>query len=92
MWGKRRSSSSYTTGAAGIVAVVAVPHLDDEIVAVRAVDEPFPGEPLRLVVRLPSLGQPDLYGNEMKRHRLRWSPAATIVHATSSPNIRLLRG
>src|SRR5829696_9514078 len=65
----------------GIVPVVAVPHLDDEIVAVRAVDESFTGEPIRLVVGLRFLSQPDVLGNEMKR-RYRRSLAATVGHET----------
>src|SRR5215208_6569569 len=65
----------------GVVPVVAVPHLDDEIVAVRAVDESFTGAPIRLVVGLRFLSQPDVLGNEMKR-RYRRSLAATVGHET----------
>ena len=66
----------------GIIPVVAVSHLDDEITAVCAVDESFSGKSLRLVVALLVLSQPDVFGHEMKRRRVRCSLARVIGHQT----------
>src|SRR5918998_1295413 len=53
----------------GIVAIVAVPDLDHELVALGAVDESFIGESIWQVPGSTFLSQPDLLWNEMKRHR-----------------------
>src|SRR3954453_14912399 len=71
----------------GIVPVIAVSHLDDNIVTVRAVDESFAGESVRQVLGLVPLGQPDIFGGEMERHRRRFALSATFGHDDDFPGV-----